>query len=88
MSFDLTKIGEWVESDDYIVSVPEIAAYAAAINDTNPRHLRGELEKLFLQQIRLQPWTPRNCEQSKIIGHERKRRGVAPPRARERLGSA
>ena len=43
MSFDLTKIGLWVESDDYTVSAPEIAAYAAAINDTDPRQLRGEL---------------------------------------------
>ena len=43
MSFDVTKIGEWVESDAYTVSAPEIAAYAHAINDTDPRHLRGEL---------------------------------------------
>jgi len=43
MSFDLSKIGEWVASDDYTVSAPEIAAYASAINDGDPRHLRGEL---------------------------------------------
>ena len=43
MSFDLTKVGQWVESDEYTVSAQEIAAYAAAINDTDPRHLRGEL---------------------------------------------
>jgi acyl dehydratase len=43
MSFDLSKIGQWVESDAYTVSAQEIAAYAAAINDTDPRHLRGEL---------------------------------------------
>lgn len=42
MSFDLTKIGEWVESDDYTVSAPEIASYAAAINDGDPGHLAGK----------------------------------------------
>src|SRR5215470_7897519 len=43
MSFDLSKVGEWVESDDYTVSAQEIAAYASAINDSEPKHLRGEL---------------------------------------------
>ncbi len=43
MSFELSKIGEWVASDEYTVSAPEIAVYAAAINDADPRHLRGEL---------------------------------------------
>ena len=43
MSFDLTKIGQWVESDEYTVSAQEIAAYAAAINDADSRQLRGEL---------------------------------------------
>jgi acyl dehydratase len=43
MSFDLTKVNEWVESDDYTVLADEIAAFAAAINDTEPRHLRGEM---------------------------------------------
>jgi acyl dehydratase len=36
------KVGQWVESDEYAVSAQEISAYAAAINDTDPRHLRGE----------------------------------------------
>jgi acyl dehydratase len=43
MEFDLTKIGEWVASDEFSVSATEIANYAAAINDTVPRHLAGEI---------------------------------------------
>lgn len=43
MDFDLTKIGEWVASDEFSVSAAEIATYAAAINDTTPRHLAGEI---------------------------------------------
>jgi acyl dehydratase len=43
MDFDLTKIGEWVASDEFSVSTAEIADYAAAINDTVPRHLAGEI---------------------------------------------
>jgi acyl dehydratase len=43
MEFDLTRIGEWVASDEFSVSGAEIANYAAAINDTVPRHLAGEI---------------------------------------------
>jgi acyl dehydratase len=43
MEIDLGRLGRWTKWYELAVDGSAIAAYAAAINDTDPRHLAGEL---------------------------------------------
>jgi acyl dehydratase len=43
MAFDPTKIGRWSAEGRFVVELPQIRDYAAATNDTNPRHLSGTI---------------------------------------------
>ena len=43
MTFNLSQLNRWVESEEYEVSSEATIAYARATNDMNPRHLSGEL---------------------------------------------
>ena len=43
MGFDLSRLGEWSEEVEFKVDAARTVAYAAATNDTNPRHTSGEL---------------------------------------------
>ena len=43
MSFDLTMLDQWSDDREFKVEADRTTAYAAATNDTNPRHTSGEL---------------------------------------------
>ncbi|HLF40830.1 MAG TPA: MaoC/PaaZ C-terminal domain-containing protein [Acidimicrobiia bacterium] len=43
MGFDLTGLGQWSDDREFKVEAAQAVAYAAATNDTNPRHTSGEL---------------------------------------------
>lgn len=41
--FDLTGLGRWTDEREFKVAAARIAAYAAATNDSDPRHLAGDV---------------------------------------------
>lgn len=43
MGFDVAGLGQWSEEREFKVEAARTVAYAAATNDTNPRHTSGEL---------------------------------------------
>jgi acyl dehydratase len=43
VGFDVTGLGQWSEEREFKVETARTVAYAAATNDTNPRHTSGEL---------------------------------------------
>ena len=43
MGFDVAGLGQWSEEREFKVEPGRTVAYAAATNDTNPRHTGGEL---------------------------------------------
>jgi acyl dehydratase len=43
VGFDVAGLGQWSEEREFKVDAARTVAYAAATNDTNPRHTSGEL---------------------------------------------
>jgi acyl dehydratase len=43
MRFEFDEIGRWTEPTSFEVTAEHVKAYAAAINDTDPQHLRAAL---------------------------------------------
>ena len=43
MGFDLTVLEAWSDDREFKVEAARTTAYAAATNDTNPKHAAGEL---------------------------------------------
>ncbi len=43
MAFDVSALGQWSDEREFKVDQARAAAYAAATNDTNPKHAGGEL---------------------------------------------